>query len=157
MTKVLAVVESKHRGNTRKLAEAMAEVASVTVTDIKDASEYDFNDYDIVGFGSGIYYGGFDKELIAFIEKLCDKKAYTFVLSTSGTGDFAKNNKPLAELLERKNKVVLGTFGCKGHDRFLPFRIIGGLNKGRPNAEDFKNVQKFILDVIEKYERVREK
>lgn len=155
--KILAVVESKHQGNTRKVAEAMKDAAPITVTDVENAGKHDLSGYDIVGFGSGIYYGKFDKDLTAFVENLCDKKAYTFIFSTSGTGDFEKNNKPLADLLEKKNKVVLGSFGCKGHDKFLLFRIIGGLNKGRPNAEDLKKAQKFILDIITKYEKVRDK
>ena len=123
--KILTIVESKHLGNTKKVAEAMAEVAPVTITDVENVSKYNLHDYDIVGFGSGIYYGKHDKSLTEFVNTLCDKKAYTFVFSTSGSSGFLKNNKALADLLESKNKIVLGSFGCKGLDKFFVFKLLG--------------------------------
>lgn len=150
--KILAVVESKHQGNTLKVAKAMAQVASVTITDIENAPKYNFHDYDIVGFGSGIYYGKHDKKLMDFVGKFCDEKAYTFVFSTSGASEFLKNNSKLVKLLESKNKVVLGSFGCRAFDKFGPFKLIGGINKGHPDENDFKEAQKWIKNVIKNYE-----
>lgn len=150
--KILAVVESPHRGNTLKIARAMAEIAPITITDIEHLPEYNLRDYDIVGFGSGIYFGKHSKELMELVSKFCDKKAYTFVFSTSGSGSFEKNNKPLADLLKSKNKVVLGTFGCKAFDKFGPFKLVGGINKGHPDVKDLENAQNFIKEIIEKYE-----
>lgn len=150
--KILAVTESKHKGNTLKIAKAMAEVAPITITDIENAPKYNFNDYDIVGFGSGIYYGKHDKKLLEFVGKFCDEKAYTFVFSTSGASEFLKNNSKLVKLLESKNKVVLGSFGCRAFDKFGPFKLVGGINKGHPDEQDLKNAQDFILDIVKKYE-----
>lgn len=155
--KILAVVESKHLGNTERIAVAMAEAAPMTVTSIEDAPNYNFHDYDIVGFGSGIYYGKHDKKLMGFVNKFCDKMAYTFVFSTSGAGSYDKNNKALIDLLEKKNKIVLGSFGCKGLDKFFVFKLFGGTNKGHPDQEDMKNAQKFILGIIQKYEKLEER
>lgn len=150
--KILAVVESKHKGNTLKIAKAMAEAAPVTITDIENAPKYNFNDYDIVGFGSGIYYGKHDKKLMEFVDKFCDTKAYAFVFSTSGSDSVEKNNKALVDLLKSKNKIVLGSFGCKGYDKYFIFKVVGGINKGHPDEQDLKNAQKFILDIMKKYE-----
>ena len=150
--KILAVVESKHKGNTLKIAKAMAEAAPVTITDIENAPKYNFHDYDIVGFGSGIYYGKHDKKLLEFVGKFCDTKAYAFVFSTSGSDSVEKNNKALVDLLKSKNKVVLGSFGCKGYDKYFIFKVVGGINKGHPDEQDLKNAQKFILDIMKKYE-----
>ena len=150
--KILAVVESKHKGNTLKIAKAMAEVAAVTITDVENAPKYNFHDYDIVGFGSGIYYGKHDKKLLEFVGKFCDKKAYAFVFSTSGSNSVEKNNKALVDLLKSKNKIVLGSFGCKGYDKYFIFKVVGGINKGHPDEQDLKNAQKFILDIMKKYE-----
>lgn len=150
--KILAVVESPHQGNTLKIAQAMAEIAPITITDIEHLPEYNLHDYDIVGFGSGIYFGRHDKKLMELVGKFCGKKAYSFVFSTSGSGSFEKNNKLLVDLLKSKNKIVLGTFGCKAFDKFGPFKLVGGINKGHPDADDFKSAQNFILDVIKKYE-----
>ena len=155
--KILAVVESSHQGNTMKVAQAMAQVAPMDITSVEDAPKYNFSDYDIVGFGSGIYYGKHDKKIIELVSNVCDKKAYTFVFSTSGSSGFLKNNQPLADLLKSKNKVVLGSFGCKGLDKFFVFKLLGGISKGHPNKKDLSEAQKFILDVVNNYKVSEEK
>ena len=149
--KILAVISSVHMGNTRKIAQAMTENAPVMVAEIEDISNYDLNDYDIVGFGSGIYYGKHDKKIMEFVQKLSDNKSYSFVFSTSGGSSFEKNNKPLVELLKSKNKIVLGWFGCKAFDKFGPFKLVGGINKGHPDEKDFKEAQKFMGNVMRNY------
>ena len=151
--KILLIIKSTHQQNTLKIAEARSEVAPLTVVELENARNYNFKEYDIVGFGSGIYYGKHDKELIKFVETLCDKPAYSFVISTSGTNNYQKYNKSLVKLLESKNKTVLGNFGCKGLDKFFIFKLFGGLNKGHPNEADFDAAQQFIIEVMEKYEQ----
>ncbi len=149
--KIIVVVESPHQGNTQKVAEAMAKVAPITLTTIEEAPKYRFKDFDIVGFGSGIYYGKHSKRLIEFVKPLCNERAYSFVFSTRG-GNKTDGNKALADLLRSKNKVVLGEFSCKGIDKFSVFRLVGGINKEHPNESDLKDAQEFILGVIKKYE-----
>lgn len=153
--KILVVVESRHIGNTKKVAEAMAEAAPVTITDVENAGKYNFHDYDIVGFGSGIYYGKHDKKLIDFVSSLSDTEDFTFVFSTSGGSDFDKNNNSMVELLTKKNKIVLGTFACKGLDKFFVLRLFGGTNKGHPDMMDLDNAKGFICDIVKKYEERR--
>lgn len=153
--KILIIVKSKHNDNTMKIAEAMSEVAPATVIDLDYAKFYKLSEYDIVGFGSGIYYGKHAKELFEFIKPLCDKKNYCFVFSTSGSKNYDKNNRALVKLLESKNKEVLGTFGCKGLDKFFIFKLFGGLNKDRPNIEDFEAAQNFITEIIDKYNNLK--
>ncbi len=153
--KILIIVKSKHNENTLKIAEAMSEVAPVTIAELENVTNYKLSDYDIVGFGSGIYFGKHDKELIKFVKNDCDNKAYCFVFSTSGSKNFDKNNRTLIKLLESKNKTVLGSFGCLGLDRFFIFALGGGINKGHPDTDDFDAAQKFILEVIEKYNQLK--
>ena len=153
--KILLIIKSTHQQNTLKIAEAMSEVAPLTVVELEIAKNYNFKEYDIVGFGSGIYYGKHDKELIEFVKTLCDKPAYSFVISTSGTNNYQKYNKALVTLLESKNKTVLGSFGCKGLDKFFVFKLFGGLNKDHPNEADFDAAQQFIIEVMEKYEQLK--
>ena len=153
--KILTVVKSKHNDNTRMIAEAMSEVSPMTIIGLDDVKYYNFNEYDIVGFGSGIYFGKHDKELFSFINKVCDKPAYSFVFSTSGSKNYNKNNSALIKLLESKNKTVLGSFGCPGLDKFFVFSLFGGINKGHPNIDDFEAAQKFILEVIQKFNNIK--
>lgn len=149
--KILIIVKSKHNDNTLKIAEAMSEAAPVTLTDLENADKYNLGEYDIVGFGSGIYFGKHDKDLMKFAEK-ADFKAYTFVFSTSGSNSFAKNNGALVKLLEGRNKTVLGSFGCLGLDKFFIFGLFGGINKIHPDTDDYDAAQQFITDVVKKYE-----
>ena len=149
--KILAIIDSTHLGNTMKIAEAMAEAAEMTITTVDEAAKYSFSDFDLVGYGSGIYFGKHSKKLMELVEKQDDRKANVFVFSTSGTGN-VKNNSALEELLKSKNKTVLGSFCCKGHDKFAMFKLVGGLNKGRPDDSDFESARQFIMSVLNKCE-----
>lgn len=40
---------------------------------------------------------------------------------------------------------MLGEFGCKGYDTFGPFKLVGGIAKGRPNERDLEKAQAFFL------------
>ncbi len=150
--KILIVVSSKHRQNTLQLAEAMAEAAPATIAEIGDIKYYKPADYDVIGFGSGVYAGKFDGKLIEFAKGLDNDKKCVFVFSTSGTGNYEKYNKQMVRLLESKNKVVLGNFGCKGLCKWFIFAIGGGMAKGHPSEEDFDAAQAFIAEVAQKYE-----
>ena len=152
--KILLIIKSTHQQNTLKIAEAMSEVAPLTVVELENAKNYNLSEYDIIGFGSGIYYGKHDKELIEFVEKWNSNPSYSFVISTSGTNNYIKYSKTLVTAIESKNKTVLGTFGCKGLDKFFIFKLFGGLNKDHPNEADFDSAQQFIIEVMEKYEQL---
>lgn len=149
--KILIVVDSTHLRNTMKIATAMGEAVVATITNVEGTEKYRPEDFDLVGYGSGIYFGKHSKKLMELVEKQDDGKANVFVFSTSGTGN-VKNNGALEELLKSKNKAVLGSFCCKGHDKFAMFKLVGGLNKGRPDDNDLENARQFIMDVVKKYE-----
>ena len=153
--KILLIIASKHQQNTLKIAEAMSEVAPLTVVELENAKNYNLNEYTIVGFGSGIYFGKHDKELMKFVETLDSTPRYSFIISTSGSSNYHKYSKALLQLLKSKNKTVLSTFGCKGLDKFFIFKLFGGLNKGHPNEVDFDAAQQFIIEVMEKYEQLK--
>ncbi|MCD8040385.1 MAG: flavodoxin, partial [Clostridia bacterium] len=145
--KFLAIVKSKHLGNTMQIAEAMAEAAPLTVAELSDLKYYNISEYDIVGFGGGIYYGKHDKELLEYVKKADNLPKYAFVFSTSGTGS-VNNNKALIAELEAKGIKILGNFACKALDRFFIFKIGGGINKGHPDETDFDNAQSFIQGIV---------
>lgn len=148
--KILVFINSTHRQNTMKIAEAMAEAAPVTIVDIKDADYYNVRDYDIVGFGSGIYAGKFAKKIINLIDKNLEDLNNVFLFSTSGTGN-DKYNENLVEYLNANCKNVLGSFACKGLCKWFIFALVGGIGKGHPDIEDFDAAQTFIGQVIDKY------
>ena len=43
-------------------------------------------------------------------------------------------------ILEEKHADLIGTFSCKGYDTFGPFKLVGGIGKGRPNEKDLAAV-----------------
>ncbi len=149
--KVLIIVDSTHRGNTMKIAKAMAEAVPAKVVTVEGSAKYELDGFDVVGFGGGIYFGKHSAKLINLAEKRVGRRTATFVFSTSGTGSFEKNNSALAGLLKRKSRAVLGSFGCKGLDEFAIFRLFGGLNKGRPDGTDLENARRFMLSVADRY------
>ncbi len=57
---------------------------------------------------------------------------------TKGSG-----SKALRRIAADKGCPVLGEFGCGGYDTFGPFKLVGGLAKGRPNERDLEQARAF--------------
>ena len=118
--------------------------------DLLRVEQVDINvlaEYDLIGFGSGIYFGKYHKSLLELMDKLPrleNKEA--FIFSTSGLRkmrfihDF---HKPLKEKLKQKGFNIVGEFSCRGFDTSQAARIIGGINRGRPNEKDLKQAENF--------------
>ncbi|HEY5153101.1 MAG TPA: flavodoxin domain-containing protein, partial [Acidimicrobiales bacterium] len=66
----LLVCVSKHHGNTHKVARAMAKRLGAEVVEPGDVDISQVRGYDVIGFGSGIYLGVSDPELIALVDRL---------------------------------------------------------------------------------------
>ncbi len=145
--KALVIYISVHHGNTEKIAKVMANALDADLLQVKQMNASMLEQYDFIGFGSGIYFGKYHKSLLDFADTLPmlrNKKA--FIFSTSGLRkircihDFSK---PLKEKLQRKGFDVIGEFSCRGFDTSWAAMIVGGINKGRPNARDLKQAEDF--------------
>ena len=53
--KAVIICYSYHHNNTLKVAKAMAKVLKAEIKEPKEIEPKDLKDYDLVGFGSGIY------------------------------------------------------------------------------------------------------
>lgn len=149
--RALIIYYSKHHNNTQKVAEAMADAIGADVMRYDVVDPDNIPKYDLIGFGSGIYYRKPGKELVNFINDLKDlngKKA--FVFTTSGRGEESFNDS-LKELLNEKGFEIIGEYACKGFDTYLFFKIIGGTNKGRPDADDIKKAKLFAESLKDKF------
>ena len=62
-----------------------------------------------------------------------------------------KNHLPLKEKLQAKGYVVVDEFSCVALNTNSFLRFTGGMNKGRPNAEDLKNAEKFAQNLKERF------
>lgn len=151
--KPLIIFQSVHKGCTAKIAAPMGEILEAEVFKPEEISEGNIENFDLVGFGSGIYAGKFHRTMLALVKNMRevkDKKA--FVFSTSGKGGNSYN-EPFKKLLRSKGYDVIGSFACKGFDAFGPLKLIGGINKGRPNSSDIESARNFARDLRMKLDR----
>jgi len=59
----------------------------------------------------------------------------------------AKNHSSLREKLQSKGYIIVGEFNCKGFNTNSFLKYFGGMNKGRPNAEDLKHAEEFAQNL----------
>jgi flavodoxin len=159
--KSLVVVFSYHHKNTEKIANVVANVLGAPVKTPQQVNPDEIREYDLTGFGSGIYGATFDASLLDLADRLPqvnNKKVFLF--STYGAPAFIanrefieKNHEQIREKLKAKGYTVIGEFGCAGWNTNSFLKFFGGLNKGRPNAEDLKNAEAFAWDMKEKIRR----
>jgi flavodoxin len=151
MGKTLVIVFSYHHKNTEKVANVVANVLGAEVKTPQQVKPEEIAEYDLVGFGSGIYGATFDGsilDLADLLPKINNKKAFLF--STYGApaafagGDFVKNNhSQIRKKLQEKGYMVIGEFGCAGWNTNSFLKYFGGLNKGKPDTEDLRNAEEF--------------
>lgn len=101
---------------------------------------------DLVGFASGIYFSRHHRSLLRLVDSLpqmAGKRA--FIVSTAGRGDdwTERNHRTLRARLVGKGFKVVGEFACLAWDTFFLLRLIGGINKGRPNEGDLERAEGF--------------
>ena len=125
----------------------MANILDAGLLQVKQVDASILEQYDLIGFGSGIFFGKYHQNLLDFVDKLPliqNKKA--FIFSTSGLRKirFIYNfDKPLKEKLQRKGFDIIDEFSCRGYDTSLAAMIVGGINKSRPDAKDLKQAEDF--------------
>ena len=137
---------SRHHGNTRKVAEAMALEGGADLIDVTTRQTVRLEEYDCVGFASGIYGFEFHKAVTAFARQYLPEGKPVFFVCTYGALRGA-GAKELEKLARERGCPVLGTFGCKGYDTFGPFRLVGGIAKGHPDEQDLKNAREFFREM----------
>ena len=153
--KSLVVVFSCHHGNTEKIANAIANVLDAPVKTPPQVSPEEIREYDLIGFGSGIYGAQNHTSLIELAGRLPHaegKKA--FIFSTYGAPDalfkgemlrnfIHDNHSALREKLQSRGYTILDEFACAGLNTNSFLKFFGGLNKGRPGAEDLRHAEEF--------------
>jgi len=156
--RALLVVYSYHHKNTETIAKAFAPVLAAKIVTPQEVDSTEVAGYDLVGFGSGIDSGKHYAPLLDLADRLpqvANRKA--FIFSTCGAPAFGvtqsfilKNHSALREKLEAKGYTIVGEFGCPGFNTNMFLRYFGGLNKGRPNAEDLKRAEEFARGLTQK-------
>lgn len=146
--KTLVICKSSHHQNTQRVASVIADVLKADLCTPASVSSEVLRDYDLIGFGSGIYFGRFDSSLRAWIQHLPDSTSEdlrnAFIFSTSGLSFLWRLwHWPLRRLLTRKGFKVIREFHCSGLDTVGPLRFVGGLNRQHPTKRDLENAATF--------------
>ncbi len=120
-------------GNTKRLAESMAEVLGVEALPISEpVTEY----VDLLFLGNSYYAFNIDKEVKDFIGSLNKD----FVGKIVNFGSAAMLNSTYKKVKAEADKVGVAMhakeFHCKGEFK--------GMHKGRPNEEDLKALAEFV-------------
>ena len=150
--KAIIIYASRHQGNTAKVARTIAEVLNAELVTVDQAHGTALNEYDLIGLGSGIYWGRHDKRLLALVRAWPahgNKKA--FIFSTSGRaegGIFNRYSRRLRTALTEKGFKIIGDFSCRGYDAAGPLKLLGGFNKGRPNESDLAAAARFARGLL---------
>ena len=101
--------------------------------------------YDRIGFASGIYYSKFHDTVVHYAAQYLPEGKETFFVCTHGSTDCPeKYYAAITEAVKAKNCPILGTFSCRGYDTFGPFKLIGGMAKSHPDADDLQRARAFI-------------
>lgn len=157
--KSLLVLYSYHHHNTEKIAEVFSKVLDADIKWPLDINPEEIRDYDLIGFGSGIYASKHHESILGLVDNLSevkDKKA--FIFSTCGApvaiggqktlDDYAvKCHSLLRDKLQSKGYVIVDEFICAGFNTNSFLKLFGGINKGRPNVNDLKNAEDFALNL----------
>lgn len=149
------VVFSYHHKNTEKIANAMAETLGTSVQTPSQVSPNDLHQADLIGLGSGIYSAKHHETVLELADALPPATSgKAFIFSTTGAPKLAINDKFIAsnhsqlrEKLQAKGYEIVGEFSCAGHNTNSFLHWFGGLNKGRPNADDLERAREFARNL----------
>ena len=118
-------------GNTKKLAEAIAQAVGV---EAKTTAEPLIEDVDLLFLGSSVYANGVDEEVKRFISGIGVQVGKAVNFSTAAL--VKSTYKQVAKLLaEKKIPFAEEEFACRGSFSLL--------HKGRPNADDCRAAAEF--------------
>jgi flavodoxin len=147
--KSLIILVSYHHNNTQKVAEVIAKVLDAQIKTPEQTTPNELQQCDLIGFGSGIYAGRHHRALRKFVDELpqvVNKKAFIFS-TCSNIKNSPKYHSLLREKLQSKGYTIIGEFNCAGFITWGPYKLTGGLKKGRPNADDLKHAEEFALEL----------
>ena len=134
---------SRHHGNTLAVLDAMTKGCDVDLIDVTARMAVRLDQYDRIGFASGIYFSKFSPVVVNFARQYLPEGREVFFVYTYGAPKVSLPGNITAAVKEKGCR-ILGQFGCRGYDTFGPFKLIGGLAKGHPDAQDLKKAKQFF-------------
>ena len=108
----------------------------------------DLQEYEVIGFASGIDFGKFYEEIENFAKTNLPIKKKVFFLYTCAMERKEFTNSMKKIVLE-KEAAILGEYGCKGYNTYGPWKIIGGMNKKHPTEAEIMSAVEFFDKFME--------
>ncbi len=147
--RTLIIYYSAYKMQTEKIAELFSKKTAADMVNLNNSQEINIDNYDLIGFGSGVYRESMAQKLFSLVKKLNLKNKDVFVFSTSGSGMKYYHTK-LMRLLKTKGAKCKGSFACKGSfiskdfsDNQI-FEFMSRFAQGHPNEKDFTRAERFI-------------
>ena len=125
-------------GNTKRLAEAVAEAVGTEALPLSSSIE---DPVDILFLGNSYYAFSIDPEVRAFIRQLDKNKVGRIINFGSAAMLNSTYKKVKAEAAKVGIPMDEREFHCKGEFK--------GIHKGRPNEEDLKAAAEFAKSIIQ--------
>jgi flavodoxin len=145
-TKMFEVVYYSRSGNTRKVAEAIADELWATAKNIQNVDTLPQDAF--IFLGSGCYGSVMVKEIADFIERnrFQGRKIALFTTSAFGWG---KELSIMEKHILDKGVIIAGRFNCFG--QFL------SVKKGHPDMEELEKAREFArLMILQEYPQIAE-
>ncbi len=149
----ITLIYFSQTGNTRRIAEAMAEVFrkaghATRLVSLKKASPQDAAAGDLLGIGTPCFSSQAPTPIKAFLQNLPalqSKRAFVFATSGGAPGRVLFD---LTRLLQNKGAEVVGGFLARGKLHH-PAPCLWGRFPDRPGADDFSQAQRFATAILE--------
>ena len=141
--KTVIIYESKHHGSTKKVCDRIAtECGAVLVRAESVDAGFNWEDYDLIGFASGIAYSKFYDPVNSAAEQIPrGKRAFFIYTCAKNDKDFSTDIK---KIVADRGAECLGSYGCRGFNTYGPLKLIGGMNKSNPNEDELKEAVDFV-------------
>jgi len=124
-------------GNTKKMADVIAEELGVTAVSVKDVTGVPSN--GILFLGSGCYGGKPGDAMVKFIANNDFRGRRVALFGTSG-GGVGQETQAMVEALKQKEAIVLGSYDRTG----TTFVFI---NSGHPDRNDLEGARRFAREM----------
>jgi flavodoxin len=130
------VVYYSRSGNTKKVAEAMAEELGMVAEDIRSAEAEEDN--SVILLGTGCYGAVVPKDITDFIDRnrLQGRKMVLFTTSLLGLG---KEGTLMQKQIQDKGVEIISSFNCYG--QWL------GMKRNHPDRDDLEKAREFARGV----------
>jgi flavodoxin len=146
--KTLIICQSIHHGNTLKIANIMAKELNAELKKPSEITADIINEYDVIGFGSGIYNQKHHVSLFNLVKNFSPQKNKKCFIFSTASISYKKLHEALRQELISKGFIVIDEFICRG---FMDYSFIkylfGGINKNKPNDKDLKKASEFAIKI----------